>query len=405
MNNDYKNLTLNDLYKYFCLSTYTAYNSVGKKRTFFSITGKMKKNNIKIYLLFISIIMIISSIMGYEYGGFKRVIIILIICFVTLFVSFVKYTILFRKSNIKIKQLNYYNRELPSNLRPSHVRMLLNDGLIDEVSLASTLLDLIDNGYLQITGVSRKENIFKKNTDITIIRTNKNTSNLLSYELFLIDWFFGDSINEISGNDLQRKLRENDDLNDNYNTFIYLVLLSFPINVFYENNRKKYNMDKKILTYAIIFMIGLFSLLISPYFIFLAIYGISGIIFFCPTYSVNKIGAIQINSWLSVKKFLEDFMNKYKKVEDVALWDNYLTYSLALDVNDNVKKEIFDFFGKDISDFKIISNNKNIKNTFGFSSYTEFPLYKGTDIKDNNYIETLITEEMKKYNLNINQNN
>ena len=131
--------------------------------------------------------MIISSIMGYEYGGFKRVIIILIICFVTLFVSFVKYTILFRKSNIKIKQLNYYNRELPSNLRPSHVRMLLNDGLIDEVSLASTLLDLIDNGYLQITGVSRKENIFKKNTDITIIRTNKNTSNLLSYELFLID--------------------------------------------------------------------------------------------------------------------------------------------------------------------------------------------------------------------------
>ena len=343
--------------------------------------------------------------MGYEYGGFKRVIIILIICFVTLFVSFVKYTILFRKSNIKIKQLNYYNRELPSNLRPSHVRMLLNDGLIDEVSLASTLLDLIDNGYLQITGVSRKENIFKKNTDITIIRTNKNTSNLLSYELFLIDWFFGDSINEISGNDLQRKLRENDDLNDNYNTFIYLVLLSFPINVFYENNRKKYNMDKKILTYAIIFMIGLFSLLISPYFIFLAIYGISGIIFFCPTYSVNKIGAIQINSWLSVKKFLEDFMNKDKKVEDVALWDNYLTYSLALDVNDNVKKEIFDFFGKDISDFKIISNNKNIKNTFGFSSYTEFPLYKGTDIKDNNYIETLITEEMKKYNLNINQNN
>ena len=164
-------------------------------------------------------------------------------------------------------------------------------------------------------------------------------------------------------------------------------------------------MDKKILTYAIIFMIGLFSLLISPYFIFLAIYGISGIIFFCPTYSVNKIGAIQINSWLSVKKFLEDFMNKDKKVEDVALWDNYLTYSLALDVNDNVKKEIFDFFGKDISDFKIISNNKNIKNTFGFSSYTEFPLYKGTDIKDNNYIETLITEEMKKYNLNINQNN
>ena len=98
-------------------------------------------------------------------------------------------------------------------------------------------------------------------------------------------------------------------------------------------------------------------------------------------------------------------MNKDKKVEDVALWDNYLTYSLALDVNDNVKKEIFDFFGKDISDFKIISNNKNIKNTFGFSSYTEFPLYKGTDIKDNNYIETLITEEMKKYNLNINQNN
>ncbi len=405
MNNDYKNLTLNDLYKYYCLSTYTTYNSVGKKRTFFSITGKIKKNNVKIYLLFISIIIIISSIIAYEDGGLERVARILIICFATLFVSFVQYVILFRKSNIKLKQLNYYNRELPSNLRPAHVRMLLNDGLIDEVSLASTLLDLIDKGYLQITDISKKENLFKKNTDITIIKTSKNTSNLLSYELFLMEWFFDDGINEISGNDLQRKLRKSDDLNDNYNTFIYLVLLSFPINVFYENNRKKHNMDKKILTYAIILMIGLFSLIISPYLIFLAIYGISGIIFFCPTYSVNRTGSMQINSWIAVKKFLKDFMDNEKGVEMVALWNYYLTYSLALDVNDNVKKEIFDFFGKDISDFKIIPNNKNMKNTFGFSSYTEFPLYLETDIKDNNYIEVLIAEEMKKYNLNITQNN
>ena len=79
----------------------------------------------------------------------------IIIAIITAIVVIIKSNIKFKKLEHKPININLYKRELPSNLRPAHVRMLLHDGLIDKKSLATTLLDLIDRGYLDI---KRKSN-------------------------------------------------------------------------------------------------------------------------------------------------------------------------------------------------------------------------------------------------------
>lgn len=97
----------------------------------------------------------------------------------------------YKKLESKPQNIDIYQRELPSKLRPAHVRLLLNDGLIDEISLSATILDLIDKGYLDIerekTHIVSKEDIFKKN-NIKLIKTGKAEDNLFEYEKFLISW-------------------------------------------------------------------------------------------------------------------------------------------------------------------------------------------------------------------------
>ena len=77
-------------------------------------------------------------------------------------------------------------------MRPAHVRLLLNDGLIDEKSLVSTIVDLIDKGYFEIRRgekeVEDKTDLFR-NREIILYKTNKSTKELLRYEKFVIDWF------------------------------------------------------------------------------------------------------------------------------------------------------------------------------------------------------------------------
>ena len=122
----------------------------------------------------------------------KNIGIYAIIAIIAIIAVIIKSKLLYKRLEHKPININIYQRDLPSNLRPAHVRLLLNDGLIDEKSLVSTIVDLIDKGYLEIRRgekeVEDKTDLFR-NREISLYKTNKSTKELLRYEKFVIDWF------------------------------------------------------------------------------------------------------------------------------------------------------------------------------------------------------------------------
>lgn len=391
-----KNINFSSVLNYYELQSYSITNGNGGMNTEFSLVGKVRKTNLLVYFLFAGVFTLIYGLMAYFDGSMKKLIITGIIALVSLVVIFIHYLILTKKVNPNIRQLDFYHRELPSNLKPAHVRMLLNDGLIDELSIAATLLDLIDRGYLSIQGVEKKDNLFEKNTNIIISKTSKDTSDLLRYESFLINWFFFSCNNTptISSFALREALK-NSNANANYDMFKSLVLLSFPMDAFYKDNREKTKTQNKIYFGAI--LVGFFGAFICPYLIFAPLYGLAGSLFLSPSYTLNIAGATEINNWLSIRNFLRDFMNQSEKsIQMIDLWEYYLTYSLALDISDNIKNEIFDFFGKDIDHGDETSGREEKEE---FSSIEEY--VKRTQVQ-NDYIRSLVEEEKMKYNFRIN---
>lgn len=383
--------------RYFGYQTYSINNGKGGMNQGFCISGKTTRKNINIFLLFAFAFAIFYFCMC---RSITQAVITLIIFILTFIVFFIHHSILFKKLEKKAQPLNIYQRQLPSNLKPAHVRMLLNDGLIDQISVGATLLDLIDNGYLEIVDFSKKTSIFSSEVNMTIKRTNKDTSNLLMYEKFLIDWFFGICGNntEISSNILSGTLSSRNDSNLFFTKFKSLVLLSFPINKFY-NNMQKTKTVKQII-YTIILLAGFFTFIISPYLIFLPVYGIGGILLLSPSYALNEVGSKQINSWKSLKNFFHDFANKENKsVEMITIWNYYLTYLVVLEENDILTKEIVSFFGSDI-DKGIATFNINQPTPNNISEALQ--QYKEVQNRNNEVIGQAIIDEQDKYQLKIN---
>lgn len=190
----------------------------------------------------------------------------IIIAIVIMVLTIIKSLMLFKKIEHKPLNLNIYQREKPSNLRPAHVRLLLNDGLVDSISLSATLLDLIDRGYLSIEKYeSIKENIFK-DKDVILRKTEKKMDNLLKFEKFIIEWFidkYGDG-KEISMKEIKNRLKATSDEespSELFENWIGLVFLSFPLKKFYEEYRNS-KTNKNIL-YLVLTILGIFPII--PY--------------------------------------------------------------------------------------------------------------------------------------------
>lgn len=263
------------------------------------------------------------------------------------------------KKDSKPININIYNRDLPEAITPAHARLLVYDGKVDEMTLASTIMDLIDRGYLKIETIMNKEDIFTK--DIFILRTNKNQDKLFDYEKYLINWFF-DSERK-SSIDIH-KLLINDNTNpcEKFSIFQGLLLLSFPFDRYY---RKKYNMNKLEIISVILIFVSFFifpiSMFVNSYLYFLwefiFLFGFSNIIFKDSVYSINQKGVEVRENFLSLKKFLIEFSKINEKTSEmISLWDFYLSYSIALGIEGIANEEISNFFGNNIYNLNNINN-------------------------------------------------
>ncbi len=264
---------------------------------------------------------------------------------------FTRRHILFKKNEAKPRNINIYNRDLPDNLTPAHARLLVSDGKIDDRTLASTILDLIDRGFLNLESNNREE-MFTK--DLLISKTNKSQEDLFDYEKYLIDWFFEEE--KINSLELHKKLNE-EKTNpcEKFSIFQGLVLLSFPLNKYYKSSGFSI---KKLKKYAYLLLISLMAFFINIFIKsilllgiseFFALFSLANILFSPPSYLLNDNGAEIRDSYFDLKKYLTDFSFITDKTSEmIVLWNYYLSYSIALNMEGEAYKEIANFFGNEI---------------------------------------------------------
>lgn len=374
---------------YGCFSSRDTKKINGKQKTTVSLSGKITATNIVSWLSISIFFAVIGIALKEEYALILGILYIVDVVIVILQSIFT-----YKKLESKPKNIDIYQRELPSKLRPAHVRVLLNDGLIDEISLSATILDLIDKGYLEIerekTPIVSKEDIFKKN-DIKLIKTEKVEDNLFEYEKFLISWLIDKYGNgkEVS----MEKIRENliNNVNEEQPNKLFLewqglVLVAFPFKKYYKIRTN----NNKIWIYTIFILLGIFPIIPGLGQV-LTIYGLGCLLMANPKCILNKLSIEEKDSWRNLKKYLSDFSKiKDKSIEMVNVWEFYLTYSLVLNINTRANKEIEEFIGERI--------------------YSEFP-EKITNIEEkkilvqrlklitNDEIEQLINTELEKYNM------
>ncbi len=361
----------------------------GTKKATVSLSGKITATNIVSWLSISIFFAVIGIALKKEYAlilGILYIVAVIIVILQSIFT--------YKKLESKPQDIDIYQRELPSKLRPAHVRLLLNDGLIDEISLSATILDLIDKGYLDIerekTHIVSKEDIFKKN-NIKLIKTGKAEDNLFEYEKFLISWIIDKYGNgkEVSMEKIHENLINNVNEEQPNKLFLEwqgLVLVAFPFKKYYKirtNNNKTW-------IYTIFILLGIFPIIPGLGQV-LAIYGLGCLLMANPKCILNKLGIEEKDSWKDLKKYLLDFSNiQDKSIEMVNVWEFYLTYSLVLNINTKANKKIEEFIGEKIySEFpEKITNSKEKK-----------ILVQRLKLITNDEIEQLINTELEKYNM------
>lgn len=366
------------------------------KRSIFT-SGKSDKHSILTYFKIVIVFSIFSFILSIIINGVTfgksfviwemilRVVIPIIIGFFVIFKN-KKYH---KKIESKTINTNIYQRQLPSNLRPAHVRMLLNDGKIDEKTIAATLLDLINKDYITISNNQEKLDIFGE-SEVFLIKNDKNYDELFEYEKFLIEWFIdkcGDG-KQVSNLHIKKSLNDLESKNIPNICFEYfqsLVQVSFPLGKYY--NEVKDASSKQILWIALMlisFMAGF--VFIGP---IAFSFCLGKLLFKNPKYILNEKGIDEKDNWEDFKKYLVDFSNmRDKTTEMVKLWDFYLVYSIALNMDSKASRELEVFFGQEIY------NNNNI-------SRDEYYLEDNEDNDENMFkkVNADIEQEKIKYEL------
>lgn len=78
---------------------------------------------------------------------------------------------------------------------------------------------------------------------------------------------------------------------------------------------------------------------------------------------LNKEGKKELKKWLKLKRFMENYtLLKDRNMEEIVIYERYIPYAIALDVNVTYKDALFDIFEEE--EFYSIIKDKNIKNIF-----------------------------------------
>ena len=263
-------------------------------------------------------------------------------------------------------------QNLPSNLSPAHVRMFVNNGCVDTVSITATLLDLLDRKIIDIienTSGQKSRNpirFFLKNEDMTIIRIDFENSNLAPYEVEILDWFindYGDG-KQVTLNQIKEGLGKSDNAvspSDRILGIQQMVISTFKTDEYYQVFSENSKIMGKIAYTAGIILVICFlamfgakdfgnSYIFSVLYYIIFNFSASTLMFFtlpCNIYS--QFGINEFFKWKALKLYLEQYsLIAEKDIKDICLWEHYLTYAVALDVNVEISEKLDAFYGQEI---------------------------------------------------------
>lgn len=275
-----------------------------------------------------------------------------------LIVIFLVYTKNINKYKYKGKDI-IYCREKPSGLKPVFVRMLVTDNLLPDIyGFTATIMDLIDRNYIEILcedgkNVDKKDLFYKD--DMILSKTEKyNENELQKFEHYIVNWFINDigDGNKVSMKVVKENLKQSQNSSDLFYDWQLMVSDEFPFESYFNYNRS----DTHKIEYTYFIPPGIYLIICSlseivskPFYAFLislaTIIMTPYLIIYNNRIKVKETTIIELQQWKGFKKYLEDFSNMSEKsVEDIKLWDYYLTYAICLEAAKESTSQLQDFY-------------------------------------------------------------
>jgi len=224
-----------------------------------------------------------------------------------------------------------YIREIPKQYTPALASLLLDQHIEYNKDITATVLYLINHGYLKIV-------------DGKIIATNKNTDDLMEHERYLLGIFnkkeefynsvwYGKVLKDAYKLNLITK-------KDSFNKQDYIRLginITKPIIgiiIFIILIINLPNSESVAINFIYTFILSLLPYLITAMLIYILFYVTS---YLNKNIKLTTKGKEEQEKIAKLKQFLKDFSNiEERKTEDYILWEDYLTFSVALGLNEKV---------------------------------------------------------------------
>jgi len=236
-------------------------------------------------------------------------------------------------SHRKVKEIFYY-RDIPKQCTPAIASYMLNDKLEKDKDILATLLNLVAKKVLKIK---------KENGQDVFVKTNESIS-MTRDELYIYNWYFDDNKDDYSlltwENIVKEEMIKSELLDVNCSKRhspqliifgligFFLLFLFFIVDALNTNVFENSNLETVSMFFA---FVGVLLIVI-------------GVIFDKGKERIpfTEKGKELYNNLISLKRFLKEKSSLSEKSnEKIVLWEQYLSFAVALNVNLNYLKNTF----------------------------------------------------------------
>lgn len=237
-----------------------------------------------------------------------------------------------------------YFRDLPNKNTSPAEAIFLTSRSFQTFSMfgnlfASIILDLTLKGYLSLEVLN---NDSKRKENILIKSLSKDTSNLSSDELMILDFIKASQTeDEITLKSFEKYISNHPSKISKLQSNLHIEVTNLQISKgnFDEENYKKSN---GYALHLVLYIMVLFFTFMIPGINILILANIILTIKIMKAINVFSQDAVnEIARWKGLKKYMEDFsLLKEKEVPDLVIWEHFLVYATAFGISDKVIKQL-----------------------------------------------------------------
>ena len=245
-------------------------------------------------------------------------------------------------------ELDYY-RELPEDITPAVLSLLMSVQGTTTKDIMATLMDLTRKKYLKIEETTSGGWIKKK--DYRFILLNKDTVSLKQHEINLINWFFysigdGESVSLKEIENYSKASRTQSSFRHQYQQWQKAVKNEFQKLNYFGKSEAGYKAALKtvLLEIAVFLALVLIAFLLRvpwlvliPLLMTIGFTGVGLVIYGGLIRKKTQEGINEHEKWSAFKRFLLHFSNmKDYEIPSIIIWEHYLVYAISLGIAEKV---------------------------------------------------------------------